>query len=82
MSYWRNGSGPLEDRLVARYLEFVEGRARLNTLRAVTSDLGIFLSFVDRDPATVTADDMLRFVADQRAPRFDGKVVRLADGEG
>ena len=54
------------------YLEFVESRPRLNTLRAVASDLGIVLSFVDKDPATVKTDDVLRFVADQRAPRFDG----------
>ena len=66
---------------MARYLEFVESRARLNTVLAVVSDLGIFLSFVDKDPAAVSTDDVLRFVADQRAPRFDGKVVRLADGE-
>jgi site-specific recombinase XerD len=47
----------------------------------VASDLGIFLSFVDKEPVAVKTDDVLRFVADQRAPRFDGKVVRLADGE-
>jgi site-specific recombinase XerD len=81
MSYRKKGSGPLEDRLVVRYLEFVESRARLNTLRAVKSDLGIFLSFVDKEPAAVTTDDVLRFVADQRTPRFEGRVVRLADGE-
>lgn len=81
MSYRRQGSDGLNDPLVVRYLEFVEGRARRNTVLAVTSDLGIFLSLVDKDPATVTTDDVLRFVADQRAPRFDGKVVRLADGE-
>ncbi|MGC8514005.1 MAG: hypothetical protein ACP5P1_13390 [Acidimicrobiales bacterium] len=68
MSYWKKGSGPLEDRLVVRYLEFVESRARQNTLRAVASDPGIFLSFVDKDPAMVTTEDVLRFVADQRAP--------------
>ena len=49
--------------MVVRYLEFVEGRARRNTVLAVSSDLGIFLSFVDKDPATVTTDDELRFVA-------------------
>lgn len=81
MSYWKKGSSPLEGRLVVRYLEFVESRARLNTVLAVRSDLGIFLSFVDKDPTVVTTDDVLRFVADQRAPRFDAKVVRLADGE-
>jgi hypothetical protein len=48
VSYWKKGSGPFEDRLVVRYLEFVESRARLNTLRAVALDLGIFLSFVAR----------------------------------
>ena len=81
MPYWKKGSGPLEDRLVVRYLEFVEGRVRRNTVLAVASDLGIFLSFVDKDPTVVKTDDVLRFVADQRSPRFDGKVVRLADGE-
>jgi len=81
VSYREQRSGPLNDPLVARYLEFVESRARLNTVLAVVSDLGIFLSFVDKDPAAVSTDDVLRFVADQRAPRFDGKVVRLADGE-
>jgi len=45
MSYWKKGSSPLEGRLVVRYLEFVESRARLNTVLAVRSDLGIFLSF-------------------------------------
>lgn len=67
--------------MVVRYLEFVEGRARRNTVLAVKSDLGIFLSFAGKDPTAVKTDDVLRFVADQRAPRFDGKVVRLADGE-
>jgi site-specific recombinase XerD len=81
MPYWKKGSGPLEERLVVRYVEFVESRARLNTVLAVRSDLGIFLSFADKDPVAVTTDDVLRFVADQRAPRFDSKVVRLADGE-
>jgi site-specific recombinase XerD len=81
VSGWKKGPGPLEDRLVVRYLEFVESRARKNTLLAVASDLGVFLSFVGKDPTAVSTDDVLRFVADQRAPRFDGKVVRLADGE-
>ena len=81
MSYRKEGSEVLGDPLVVRYLEFVEARARRNTVLAVRSDLGIFLSFVDKDPMAVTTDDVLRFVTDQRAPRFDGKVVRLADGE-
>jgi integrase/recombinase XerD len=81
MSEGRQAQGPTADPLVGRYLEFVEGRGRRNTVLAVRSDLGIFLSFVDKDPVAVTTDDVFRFVAEQRAPRFDGKVVRLADGE-
>lgn len=81
MSYRKQGSDVLDDPLVVRYLEFVEARARRNTVLAVVSDLGIFLSLVGKDPTAVKTDDVLRFVADQRAPRFEGKVVRLADGE-
>jgi integrase/recombinase XerD len=81
VSYRRQESVALDNPLVVRYLEFVEGRARRNTLLAVASDLGIFLSSVDKEPTAVKTDDVLKFVADQRAPRFDGKVVRLADGE-
>jgi site-specific recombinase XerD len=81
VSYRKQGRGPLEHPLVVRYLEFVEGRARRNTVLAVTSDLGIFLSLVDKEPTAVKTDDVFRFVAEQRSPRFDGKVIRLADGE-
>jgi len=81
VSYRKQGSDVLDDPLVVRYLEFVEARARRNTVLAVVSDLGIFLSLVGKDPTAVKTDDVLRFVADQRAPRFEGKVVRLADGE-
>ena len=81
MSWLEHESGWLAHPLVVRYLGFVEGRARRNTLLAVVSDLGIFLSLVDKEPTEVTTDDVLRFVADQRTPRFDGKVVRLVDGE-
>jgi integrase/recombinase XerD len=81
VSYRKQGSDVLDHPLVVRYLEFVEARARRNTVLAVASDLGIFLSLVEKDPTAVKTDDVLRFVADQRSPRFDGKVVRLADGE-
>jgi hypothetical protein len=41
----------LGDRLVDRYLEFVAGRCRPNTLRAVAFDLKTFFTVVGKDPA-------------------------------
>jgi site-specific recombinase XerD len=67
--------------LVDRYLEFVAARCRPNTVAAARSDLGVFFSVVDRPPVEVTASDVLEFIAVQRRPRGDGKVVRLADGQ-
>ena len=40
----------LGDPLVDRYLEFVAGRARPNTLRAVAFDLKAFFTVVGKDP--------------------------------
>jgi integrase/recombinase XerD len=68
----------LGHRLVDRYLEFVAGRARPNTLRAVAFDLKAFFTVVAKDPAEVTAADVFDFLADQRGDR---SVVRLADRE-
>jgi site-specific recombinase XerD len=68
----------LGDRLVDRYLEFVAGRARPNTLRAVAFDLKAFFTVIGKDPAGVTAADVFEFLADQRGDR---SVVRLADRE-
>jgi len=68
----------LGDRLVDRYLEFVAGRCRPNTLRAVAFDLKAFFAVVAKDPAEVTAVDVFDFLADQRGDR---SVVRLADRE-
>lgn len=67
--------------LVDRYVEFVAARCRPNTVAAMRSDLGVFFSVVDKPPVEVTARDVLEFIAAQRRPRGDGKVVRLADGE-
>src|SRR6476620_2422982 len=64
--------------LVDRYLEFVAGRARPNTLRAVALDLKTFFAVIAKDPAAVTAADVFEFLADQRGDRT---VVRLADRE-
>lgn len=68
----------LGDPLVDRYLEFVAGRARPNTLRAVAFDLKTFFTVVSRDPREVAPADVFDFLAQQRGDR---SVVRLADRE-
>jgi integrase/recombinase XerD len=68
----------LGDRLVDRYLEFVAGRCRPNTLRAVAFDLKAFFAVAGKDPLEVTAADVFDFLADQRGDRT---VIRLADRE-
>jgi hypothetical protein len=77
-----SGSGQvryrLGDRLVDRYLEFVAGRCRPNTLRAVAFDLKVFFAVTGKDPVEVTAADVFEFLAHQRGDR---SVVRLADRE-
>jgi integrase/recombinase XerD len=79
---WVSGAGEvrysLGHRLVDRYLEFVAGRSRPNTLRAVAFDLKTFFTVVPKDPVEVTAADVFEFLADQRGDR---SVVRLADRE-
>ena len=77
-----SGSGQvryrLGERLVDRYLEFVAGRCRPSTLRAVAFDLKAFFAVAGKDPVQVTAADVFEFLADQRGDRT---VVRLADRE-
>jgi integrase/recombinase XerD len=68
----------LGDPLVDRYLEFVAGRVRANTLRAVAFDLKSFFSVVEKDPVAVVPADVFEFLADQRGDR---RVVRISDGE-
>ncbi len=68
----------LGDPLVDRYLEFVAGRCRPNTVRAVAFDLKMFFTIVDRDPVTVGPPEVFEFLAQQRGDRT---VVRLADRE-
>jgi hypothetical protein len=67
----------LGHRLVDRYLEFVAGRARPNTLRAAAFDLKAFFAVVAKGPAEVTAADVFDFLADQRGDR---SVIRLLTG--
>lgn len=64
--------------LVDQYLEFVAGRARPNTLRAVAFDLKAFFSVVDKDPMGVAAADVFEFLAHQRGDR---QVIRMSDRE-
>jgi integrase/recombinase XerD len=71
----------LGDPLLDRYLEFVESRARHNTLLATASDLRAFFAVVAKPAPEVSTADVLEFIAEQRRPRGDGRVVRLADGE-
>src|SRR5215471_9156754 len=77
-----SGSGQvryrLGERLVDRYLEFVAGRCRPNTLRAVAFDLKAFFAVTGKGPVEVTAADVFEFLAHQRGDRT---VVRLADRE-
>lgn len=68
----------LGDPLVDRYLEFVAGRSRPNTLLAVAFDLKTFFSVIDKDPLDVAAADVFEFVAHQRGDRT---VIRLGDRE-
>jgi integrase/recombinase XerD len=68
----------LGDPLVDSYLEFVAGRARPNTLRAVAHDLKSFFVVVAKEPVEVVAADVFDFLAHERGDR---RVVRLSDGE-
>jgi hypothetical protein len=56
----------LGHRRVDRYLEFVAGRCRPNTLRAVAFDLKTFFTVITKDPCEVTGVDVFDFLADQR----------------
>ena len=73
-----SGSGQVRYRLVDRYLEFVAGRCRPNTLRAVAFDLKVFFTVTGKDPVEVAAADVFELLAQQRGDRT---VVRLADRE-
>jgi site-specific recombinase XerD len=68
----------LGDPLLDSYLEFVAGRARPNTLRAVAFDLKTFFAVVGKDPVEVVAADVFEFLAHQRGDRT---VIRISDRE-
>ncbi|MDP9117353.1 MAG: site-specific integrase [Actinomycetota bacterium] len=68
----------LGDLLVDRYLEFVAGRGRPNTVRAVAFDLKTFFTVIAKSPVDVEAADVFEFLAAQRGDR---SVVRMVDRE-
>ena len=67
--------------VIDRYLEFVEARARHNTLLATASDLRVFFTAVDKELSEVETADVLAFITAQRRPLVAENVVRLRDGE-
>jgi integrase/recombinase XerD len=71
----------LGHRQLDRHLEFVAARGRPNTVLATASDLRLFFDSVGKEPVEVTTADVMEFIARQREPRIDSKVVRLSDGE-
>ena len=75
-------SARLGEPLLDRYLEFVESRCRPNTVLAAASDLRAFFAVVERRPVEVTSADVLEFIAAQRRPRGDGRVVRIDGSAG
>ena len=66
----------LGDPLVDRYLSFVAGRSRAETLRAAAFDLKTFFTVVAKAPVDVVAADVFEFLADQRRDR---SMVRITD---
>ena len=71
----------LGDPLLDDYLGFVAARARPNTVLATAFDLKVFFGWAGKEPAGIRQADVIAFVAAQRAPRGEGRVVRLSDGE-
>ena len=66
----------LSDPLVDRYLAYVAGRARAETLRATAFDLKTFFTVVSKSPVAVVAADVFEFLAHQRGDR---SVIRISD---
>ena len=66
--------------LIDDYLHFLSGRSRPNSVLAAGYDLKVFFAWSAKEPADVSARDVVNFVASQRSPRTGAKVVRLNDG--
>jgi integrase/recombinase XerD len=75
------GSGwSLGIEVLDRYLEFVAGRCRPNTVRATAFDLKIFFAVVAKPVEDVRAADVFGFIRSQRG--MAGKVVSLDGSSG
>jgi integrase/recombinase XerD len=57
--------------LADAYLEFLGGRCRRNTVRAVAYDLTVFFAAVAKPPDQVGPADVLAFITAQRTGRID-----------
>ena len=68
--------------LADAWLEFLNARARPNTIRAVAVDLKVFFSFVDKTPVRVKSVDVMSFITAQRNGSGDPKVVRIDRSDG
>jgi integrase/recombinase XerD len=64
-----------------RYLDFVAGRCRPNTVLATAYDLKVFFTVVDKPPAEVTTSDVLGFITAQRHGGT-GRLQPVGDGRG
>jgi site-specific recombinase XerD len=64
-----------------RYLDFVAGRCRPNTVLATAYDLKVFFSVVAKPPAQVTTSDVFGFITAQRHGGV-GRLRPVGDGQG
>jgi site-specific recombinase XerD len=64
-----------------RYLDFVAGRCRPNTVLATAYDLKVFFSVVDKPPSEVTTSDVFGFITAQRHGGV-GRLQPVGDGGG
>ncbi|QLQ16374.1 MAG: tyrosine-type recombinase/integrase [Micropruina sp.] len=70
-----------DEPLVARYLEFLAGRSRPNSVLAAGYDLRVFFAVAAKPAAEVTPADVLGFITAQRTGRSAAGPVSLADAE-
>ena len=68
--------------LVDKYLEFLEGRCRPNTVLAAAYDLRVFFRVVGKPATDVCPADVLAFVTAQRTGRVGGQVVQPVSSTG
>jgi hypothetical protein len=67
--------------LLDEYLEFLAGRCRPNTVRAVAYDLKVFFTVVAKSPRRVRPADVLAFMTAQRTGG-EGRLQVAGEGEG